>query len=67
MRLQPPRRWHSWSSAEAPARRRWLRAREPINSPGQAVSLRDLGTRNSETVEVSQKLIFVKWEKDEAK
>lgn len=65
--LQIPRRWHSWSSDQAPARRRWLPAREPINNPGQAVSLRDLGTRNSETVEVSQKLIFLKWEKDEAK
>lgn len=42
-------------------------AREPINSPGQAVRRPDLSTRNSETVEVSQKLIFLKWEKDEAK
>lgn len=42
-------------------------AREPINSPGQAVREPDLSTRNSETVEVSQKLIFLKWEKDEAK
>lgn len=39
---------------------------EPAHSPAQVVSRRDLGTRNRETVEVSQKLIFLKWEKDEA-
>lgn len=66
-RLQAPRRWHSWSSDQALALRRWFPARAPINSPGQAVRLRDLGTRKSETVELSQKLIFLRWEKDEAK
>lgn len=51
-----------WSSSLSMAT-----AGEPINSPGQAVRRPDLSTRNSETVEVSQKLIFLKWEKDEAR
>lgn len=67
MRLQAPRRWHSWSADRAEHSLKMATAREPINSPGQAVRRPDLRTRNSETVEVSQKLIFLEWEKDEAK